>query len=97
MSADCSIFRKLDGTELAGVTTQAARIVEAANAIDACSILLRAFISDDETNDTIPSEIKNNYVRSGLIDAILIAANRLAHVGEYFEEHLRIAEQEGKP
>lgn len=28
MSADCSIFRKLDGTELAVVTIQTARIFE---------------------------------------------------------------------
>ncbi len=97
MSAGLSIFRKLDSTELAAVKSQAATVADAANAIDACSILLSEFISDDETNNTIPAEIKTNYVRNGLINAVLIAANRLAHAGDFLEEHVLIAEQGGKP
>lgn len=96
MNADLSIFRNLAGTELDAERSQAATIADAANAIDACSMLLSEFIADDETNDTIPADIKDSHVRNGLIRAVLIAARRLADVGEFLEVQVFIAERGDK-
>ncbi len=94
MSNPYSVFRGLDGGDLLALKRQATAIADASYAIDACSKLLMAFIDDDCEGD-LPSDIKGNYMRAGLIHAVLIAARRLNDVGDYLHEHIANAEQGG--
>ncbi|ATG89303.1 hypothetical protein [Methylomonas koyamae] len=96
MSARYSIFRRLDGSELLALKSQATAISDASYAIDACSKLLMAFVDDDDSEGVLSSDIKNNYVRAGLIHAVLIAARRLDDVGDYIHEQIANAEQGGR-
>ena len=38
--------------------------------------LLIYFSLDDNFNDAIPGEVKNNYIRGGLLDSIVVAAGQ---------------------
>jgi hypothetical protein len=46
------------------------------NAIDVAATLLIAFTLDDAAGGGIPQKIKNEYIRAGLLDAILVAVDQ---------------------
>lgn len=94
MSIQQSVFSGLEMSELSDVKHSAATISAAAYAITACSKLLSAFLLDDDTVNQIPESLKNSFIRGGLVDAVIIAANQLAEAGEYLEDQASAAEDQ---
>lgn len=59
------------------------------DAILVCSDLLVNFSIDDDCSGEIPANIKNEYIRGGLIAAIHIAADASESAVEWLEENQR--------
>jgi hypothetical protein len=82
-----SIFKNLDDTGLVFVQTQMDRLQQANNIISACTVLLNQFIKDDENAQELPAEIKSNFVKDGLLSAIILANNDACSVSDLLEIH----------
>ncbi|MDI1229857.1 MAG: hypothetical protein PSU93_01760 [Methylobacter sp.] len=59
------------------------------DAILVCTDLLINFSVDDDCGDEIPADIKNGYIRGGLMAAIHIAAYASGLAAEWLEENQR--------
>jgi hypothetical protein len=59
------------------------------DAILVCSDLLVNFSIDDDCENKIPANMKNEYIRGGLIAAIHIAADASESAVEWLEENQR--------
>jgi hypothetical protein len=89
-----AIFAAIQPHELSTVKKFSDQLLKAVSAIGACTKLLGDFVLDDDAGFGIPEKIKTNYIRSGLIDAVLIAADSAAEAGEYFASHACMAEKQ---
>lgn len=63
------------------------------NAITVISGLLIKFLVDSDCNNEIPEYIKNNYIQSGLLDAIKIAADTSEEAADWLETELSVGVQ----
>jgi hypothetical protein len=54
---------------------QIEKINECNNAISTVAIVLSELIKDDDCDNKITKDIKNNYIKAGLLDAIKVAAD----------------------
>lgn len=53
------------------------QITTASSAIASSASLLFKFVTDDDCGDKIPAEVKSNNIRSGLLESIMVANDRV--------------------
>lgn len=70
------------------VQFQIKKINECNNAISTVTRVLSELIKDDDCNNEITKDIKNNYIKGGLLDAIKVAADASATAIGWIEREI---------
>ncbi|MBD9362771.1 hypothetical protein [Methylomonas fluvii] len=75
-------FVTLSSSDRNALDSYTKSITTAATAVASCSSLLFKFLLDDDCGDEIPDEVKSNYIRSGLLDSIMVASNKVLDLAD---------------
>ncbi|PKD41453.1 hypothetical protein CWO84_04795 [Methylomonas sp. Kb3] len=82
-------FVSLSSSDRSTLDSYMKSIESASSAIASCSSLLFKFLVDDDCGDEIPDEVKSNYIRSGTLESIMVAVNKVVDITEALGDQIQ--------